>query len=493
MADAPATSPAAAGGDAPPPALRIVRAGSVAATALLRRVPLDEMVTEPAVAALTEQVFGQALTPEQFVERVLREVRQGGDAALRELSQRLEGTAPEALETPRSEIEAAYSEVSPQFVADLRLAAGRVADFHRQQRRGSWIDFDEGTGQMVRPLQRVGLYAPAGRAVVYPSSVIMSAVVARVAGVDEVLLCTPPRRDGRQRPEMLVAADVAGVHRVFKVGGAQAIIALAYGTETVPRVDKILGPGNIFVVLAKRRVFGTVDIDQLPGPTETLVLADDTADAEEVAADLLAQAEHDPLATPLLLATSETLALRVQVAVERQLVSLPTADTARAALANRGGAVVVEGIEDGLRLANAFAPEHLCLLVRDPWSHLGQVRHAGGVFVGSSSPEAAGDYVAGPSHIMPTAGTARFASPLSVDDFVKIVSVVGLTPARLAEIGPVAARLARVEGFEAHARAVEARLNHRSEGAGDDVGHRSERIVPLGPGPGRAAGMTEAD
>ncbi len=462
-------------------ALRIVRADTAEGAALLRRVPLDELVTDAAVAAQTEAVFGEPMTPEQFVERVVREVRQRGDAALRELSMRLEGGAPDVFETPRSEIEEAYGQVSSQFVRDLRMAAERVEAFHRQQRRGSWIDFAQGTGQMVRPLERVGLYAPAGRAA-YPSSVIMSAVVAHVAGVDEVLLCTPPQRDGRQRPEMLVAADVAGVQRVFKVGGAQAIVAMAYGTETIPAVDKILGPGNIFVVLAKRRVFGAVDIDQLPGPTETLLLADETAGAEEVAADLLAQAEHDPLATALLLVTSVSLAQQVQAAVERQLATLPTAPTARAALVNRGGAIVIPSVEEGLRLANAFAPEHLCLLVRDPWSYVGQVRHAGGVFVGSSSPEAAGDYVAGPSHIMPTAGTARFASPLSVDDFVKIVSVVGLSPARLEEVGPVAARMARVEGFEAHARAVDARLAGARDRAPAPRGAAAAGAVPAEPG-----------
>jgi histidinol dehydrogenase len=448
------------------PALRVAHAGTPEATSLLRRVPLDELAPDPQVAARTAAVFGEALTPEAFVERVWREVRARGDAALRDLSERLEGTAPAAFETPREEIEAAYRLVHPSVVDDLRLAAVRVAAFHRQQRRQSWIDYQEGTGQMVRPLERVGLYAPAGRAS-YPSTVIMSAVVARVAGVDEVILCTPPLADGRQRPEMLVAADVAGVTRVYKLGGAQAIVAMAYGTESVPRVDKVLGPGNLFVVLAKRRVFGAVDIDQLPGPTETLVLADGSADPEEVAADLLAQAEHDPLATPLLLTTSAALAERVRSAVERQLEDLPTAETARAALRGRGGAVVVETIREGLRLANDFAPEHLCLLLEDAWSYVGQVRNAGGVFVGSASPEAAGDYVAGPSHVMPTGGTARFASPLSVDDFVKVVSVVGLSPARLAEIGPAAARLARAEGFEAHARAVEVRLPHRgASGAG---------------------------
>jgi histidinol dehydrogenase len=448
--------------------LRIVTAGTPAAAGLLKRVPLDELVTDEAVSSRTEAVFGAALTPEQFVERVRAEVRARGDAALRELSERLEGHCPTTFETPRSEIQTAYSRVSQQLVDDLRLAAARVEAFHRQQPRHSWLDFGEGLGQIVRPLERVGLYAPAGRAA-YPSSVLMAAVPARVAGVEEIVLCTPPQADGSQRPEMLVAADVAGVDRVFKLGGAQAIVAMAYGTESVPRVDKVLGPGNIFVVLAKRRVYGAVDVDQLPGPTETLVVADETADSEEVAADLLAQAEHDPLASALLITTSASLALSVQSAVERQLASLPTAETARQSLAARGGAVVVDTVDAALALANDYAPEHLCLLVRDPWSYVGRVRHTGGVFVGGDSPEAAGDYVAGPSHIMPTGRTARFSSPLSVADFVKRISVIGLQRRRLEEIGPAAARLARAEGFEAHARAVEVRLRGAERSAGDQA------------------------
>jgi histidinol dehydrogenase len=288
----------------------------------------------------------------------------------------------------------------------------------------------------------------------------MTAIPARVAGVREIVMCTAAR-NGKQRAEMLVAADIAGVHRVFKVGGAQAICAMAYGTQSVPRVDKVLGPGNVFVVLAKRRVYGAVDVDQLPGPTETLVIADDTADAPEVAADLLAQAEHDPLATSILVTTDAVLAECVATAVEEQLCTLPTGEVARASLTSRGGAVIAPDLPTAMAIANDFAPEHLCLLVRDPWSWVGEVHHAGGIFVGANSPEAAGDYVAGPSHVMPTGRTARFASPLSVTDFVKRVSVIGLSSRRLAEIGPVAARLARAEGFEAHARAVEIRLRPR--------------------------------
>ena len=444
--------------------MRVFRAGTPEAAALLRRMPLDEMMTDTEVSAQTEAVFGERLTPEQFVERVRTEVRTRGDDALRELSRRLEGTVPDRFETTRAEIDEAYERVPAPLVDDLRRAAERVAAFHQKQPGGSWIDYGEGLGQMRLPLERVGLYAPAGRAA-YPSTVLMTAVPAKVAGVSEIVMCTPPQReDGRQRAVMLVAADIAGVDRIFRLGGAQAIMAMAYGTESVPRVDKILGPGNLFVVLAKRRVFGTVDIDQLPGPTETVVLADDSAEVEGVAADLLAQAEHDPLATAILITTSSELAAAVGEAVERQLADLSTAETARASLAARGGAIVVDSVEVGIELANGFAPEHLCLLVKEPWTWVGRVRHAGGVFVGDSSPEAAGDYVAGPSHVMPTGGTARFSSPLSVEDFVKRISVLGLSRERLEEVGPIAARLARAEGFEGHARAVEVRLQQPFSG-----------------------------
>lgn len=443
-------------------ALRIAVAGTVEADSILRRIPIDELEPDTGVAARTESVFGVALTPEAFVERVRAEVRSRGDEAIRDIARRLGEGFDGPLETTPDEVAHAYASVSAEFVADLRAAAARIEAFHRLQPKGSWIDYDEGLGQIVRPLERIGLYAPAGRGA-YPSTVLMTAIPARVAGVTEVVLCMSAR-NGVQRPEMLVAADIAGVHRIFKIGGAQAICAMAYGTESVPRVDKVLGPGNLFVVLAKRRVYGAVDIDQLPGPTETLVVADDTADAAEVASDLLAQAEHDPLATSILVTSDASLAHEVAVAVEAQLRTLPTADVARASLSSRGGAVIAPDVPSAIAIANEFAPEHLCLLVRDPWSWVGEVRHAGGVFVGSNSPEAAGDYVAGPSHVMPTGRTARFASPLSVADFIKIVSVIGLSARRLAEIGPVAARLARSEGFEAHARAVEFRL--RTNGSG---------------------------
>lgn len=465
-------------GTAPPPLrLRVVQDGPEAAATVLKRTGLSDLEVDPAVATRSAAVFDtpelrdlvssvglspasaeEALSPEQFVERVVRLVRAAGDTALRLISERLDGAVPADLETSPAEIAAAYQQVDAQLVADLRLAADRIRRFHEHQRRPSWLDVDEGLGQIIRPLERVGIYAPLSTAA-YPSSVLMAAIPARVAGVDEVMLSMPPRPDGRHQPEMVVAADIAGVDRLFKIGGAQAIAALAYGTASVPKVDKILGPGNIFVVLAKKRVFGDVDIDQLPGPTETLVVADDTAPADEVAADLLAQAEHDPLASAILITSSERLAAAVPSALAEQLGQLERAEIARESLERRGGIVVTTSIERALALANEYAPEHLCLLVADAWSYLPAIKHAGGVFLGRYSPEAAGDYVAGPSHIMPTAATARFSSPLSVDDFLKITSVIALSASQLVELGPAAARLARAEGLTAHAAAVERRLH----------------------------------
>jgi len=293
----------------------------------------------------------------------------------------------------------------------------------------------------------------------------MAAIPARVAGVGEVVVATPPR-EGELNDAILAAAYIAGVREVYALGGAQAIAALAYGTESVPRVDKILGPGNIFVVLAKRRVFGVVDIDQLPGPTETLLIADGSANPAYVAADLLAQAEHDPLATALLLTTSEELAMKVQGELERQLKALSRGEVISASLANRGGIVVVDSLDVALELANEYAPEHLCLLTADPWSLVGRVENAGGVFVGEWSSEALGDYVVGPSHIMPTGQTARFSSPLNVGDFLKITSVFGLGPATARELGAAAITLAEVEGLTAHAQAVRLRLEEPKERKG---------------------------
>lgn len=451
--------PPSAVGRSPSALLRIIRDEAEALRTLLRRPPLEELPLPPAVAARMRAAYGEDLPPAAFVERVLDDVRRRGDEALRHLARALDAVVLEGLETTAAEVADAYHSVSPQFVQDCRLAAARIEAFHRQEIRPGWVDFERGLGQIIQPLERVGLYAPGGLAA-YPSSVLMAAIPAGVAGVDEIILCSPPAAGGRVRPEILVAAGIAGIRRIFKVGGAPAIVAMALGTESVPRVDKILGPGNLFVVLAKRRVSDLVGIDQLSGPTETVVVADDAADAEEVAADLLAQAEHDPLASAILFTPSERLATCVAAAVKEQLATLERREIAAESLQSRGGAVITRDVAHAIQLANRYAPEHLCLLVEDAWSYVRHVRHAGGIFIGRHSPEAAGDYVAGPSHIMPTGGTARFASPLSVADFHKVTSLVALSPGDLQRVGPAAARLARAEGLTAHARAVELRLRN---------------------------------
>ncbi|MHB1134456.1 MAG: histidinol dehydrogenase [Chloroflexota bacterium] len=439
--------------------LRIFRDLASARAAILTRRPLDEAAATPEMAARLRQIFGEELTPAQAVERILAQVRAGGDAALRDLGQRIDGYVPDAFLVGPEEYAAARQAVSPALKASLERAAERIAAFHRRQLRQSWLHYEGESvlGQIVRPLDRVGIYAPGGRAV-YPSTLLMQAVPAQVAGVPEISVATPPRPDGGAAPAVLVAAEIAGVSRVYKVGGAQAIAALAYGTETIPRVDKVVGPGNIFVALAKRRLFGEVGIDQVAGPTETVVIADDGAHAATVAADLLAQAEHDPLAAPVLLTTSLRLAIAVAAEVERQLEGLPKADVARQALGNRGGAVVVESVAEALALANEYAPEHLCLLVAEPWRYLPLVRNAGGIFLGERSPETMGDYIAGPSHVMPTGGTARFSSAQSTDDFLKTTNLVALGEAEFIALAPDAIALAEAEGLQAHADAIRARL-----------------------------------
>ncbi|NDF94225.1 MAG: histidinol dehydrogenase [Proteobacteria bacterium] len=346
----------------------------------------------------------------------------------------------------------------------INTARKNVHTFAKKSLRKDWqMRNAQGglVGERFDPYQRIGIYVPGGTAPLV-STAVMTVTIAAAAGVPEIVVCTPADAKGKINDALLHALQKAGATEIYKVGGAQAVAAMAVGTASIKAVQKIAGPGNAFVVEAKRQLFGEVAIDLLPGPSEVLVIADSSAIPAWAAADLLAQAEHDPLATSVLITTSIELATAVADAVRRQLETLPTAAVARESLTHRGGAIVTSSVAEAIALANTFAPEHLCLLVEDPWTWVGEVRHAGGIFVGSHSPEAAGDYVAGPSHIMPTGQTARFASPLSVADFIKIISVIGLSPRRLAEIGPVAARLARAEGFEAHARAVEIRLKDKA-------------------------------
>ena len=436
--------------------LRIYTAEEARQTVLRRRPPADE-APPPAVAGRIREVFGQDLGPAEVVRRIVDAVRREGDAAIRRVTELLDGYRPEALEVSAAEVRAAAEGLEPQLVEGLKLAAERVRAFHQRQVRTGWVDFAAGLGQLIRPLDRVGVYVPGGQGR-YPSTVLMTVIPAKVAGVKEVIVCTPPGPDGRVAPVVLAACALAGADRVFRVGGAQAIAAMAFGTESIPAVDKIVGPGGLFVTLAKQALYGQVGIDLLAGPSEALAIADRFADPEVCAADLIAQAEHDPLATSVLVTDSAELARAVQAAVERRLDRLPNAETARASLARRGGIILVEDLEAALELANEFGPEHLELAVRDPWSLLGKVRNCGAVFLGESAPHVAGDYVAGPSHVLPTGGTARWASGLRTEDFYKVISVVAIDRLTLAEVGPAAVAIARAEGFEAHAQSVEIRL-----------------------------------
>jgi histidinol dehydrogenase len=431
-----------------------------ARTTVLRRQFFDDVAIPPSLQASLDGIFGAGTTPALAVERIISDVRSHGDEALRRYSREIEGVELSGVAVEQDEMDQAVAAVDPELIAALRQAAERIERFHAKQTRQSWVDWsDEGAlGQIVVPLERVGIYVPGGTAPL-PSSLLMAAIPARVAGVDEIVVCSPPHSEtGTVAPVVLAAAAIAGVRRVFKLGGAQAIAAMAYGTESVARVDKIVGPGNLFVVLAKRAVYGAVDVESLPGPTETMVIADAGADPRLAAADLLAQAEHDTIASAIMLTPSPELAAAVQVEVGRQLEELSRADIAALSLERRGGIVIVPSIEEAIRVANDYAPEHLCLLVDDAWRYVGLVRNAGGIFLGERSFEVLGDYIAGPSHIMPTGGTARYASPLNVDDFRKVISLVGLNERALQATGQAAARIAEAEGLTAHANAVTLRL-----------------------------------
>jgi len=406
------------------------------------------------------RVFGESLTPEQAVARIVSDVQGRGDEAVREWTARSDGVALDGLAVPREAWQAAYTSLETGLREALDLAAERIRAFHSCQSFSSWTTSDLGgtLGQRVTPLRRVGVYVPGGSAPL-PSSLLMAVIPARVAGVDEVVVCTPPARgsSGQVPPVILAAAHVAGADQLHPVGGAQAIAALAYGSESIPAVDKIVGAGGLFVTLAKRQVFGQVGVDGLYGPTETVIVADEGANPAWVAADLLAQAEHDVLATAILLTPSRALAGAVQHEVEQQMRECSRAEILCHALQGQGGIVVTPDLETAVQLADEFAPEHLCLSVREPARWAERIRNAGGLFLGEHSFEVLGDYLAGPSHIMPTGGTARFASPLNVLDFVKITSIIGLDRQTTGQLCAPAARLATAESLTAHAAAAQQR------------------------------------
>jgi len=402
---------------------------------------------------------------EATVKAILADVQARGDQALFDYTakfDRLELTAA-TCEVTAAEIDAAVAAVEPAALAALELAAARIADYHRKQKQETWLSTDEAdvmVGQMVRPLDRVGIYVPGGKAA-YPSSVLMNAIPAKVAGVGEVIM-TVPMPGGVTNPHVLAAARLAGVDRIFKVGGAQAVAALAYGTASVPRVDKITGPGNIYVATAKQLVFGRVDIDMIAGPSEILIINDGSGEPAHIAADLLSQAEHDELASSVLITTDEGFGRRVQQELERQLEQLSRAAIARQSIDAYGAIVVARDLAEAADFSNRLAPEHLELAVADPFGLLPQIRHAGAIFLGHHTPEAAGDYLAGPNHTLPTGGTARFFSPLSLDDFVKKSSLVCFSAAGLKRLGNAIVTVAELEGLEAHAKSVSIRLGKQA-------------------------------
>ena len=434
--------------------------GIAAVEYLLKKPAFDQVELNPRIREANKQLFGEDLTAAQIVDRIVGEVRRDGDAAVIKYTKLIDRTefTPEEFLVTEAEYEAAYEEADPEVVASLKKAAENVRQYHQEQKPNSWMTYrDHGSilGQSVIPLDRVGIYVPGGTAA-YPSSVIMNAMPAVVAGVREIIMMVPPK-NGKINPYVLVAAKEAGVSKIFKIGGAQAIAAMAFGTETIPRVDKITGPGNIFVTLAKKAVYGHCDIDMLAGPSEILIVADKTADPAYTAADMLSQAEHDMLASSIVITDSAELAGKVAEEAEKQLKKLPREEITRASLDRNGLIIVTEDIMQAVELANVSAPEHMEILTEQPFQLLPYVRHAGAVFLGAYSPEPLGDYFAGPNHVLPTGGTARYYSVLNVETFMKRTSIISYTQAQLDAVSDDVIRLAEAEGLQAHANAVRLR------------------------------------
>ena len=403
-------------------------------------------------------VPGASVAP--AVEEILNTVRQKGDEAVADYTEKFDGAKLDVLEVTDAEIDEAMNGVTPEFLRILNLASDNIRKFHAMQSRSGFsYSEDKGVikGQKVTPIENVGIYVPGGTAA-YPSTVLMDTIPAKIAGCKQIVMVTPPDKNGKIAPAVLAAAKIAGVDRIFKMGGAQAIGALAYGTQSVPKVDKIVGPGNAYVAEAKRQVFGLVSIDMIAGPSEILIIADGKSDPKTVAADLLSQAEHDRLASAVLVTESRDLALAVQTELEKQIPLLPRAEIARASIENNGKIIVADSIENVIKVANIIAPEHLELMVDEPFAYLKDIENAGSVFMGRYCPEALGDYLAGPNHTLPTSGTARFSSPLSVDDFVKKSQFIYYTKEAISDCAADVAYFARMEGLEAHARSAEVRI-----------------------------------
>lgn len=434
--------------------------GLKAVEKLLKKPAFDQVELNPRIREANKKLFGADLTAAEIVDRIVGDVRRDGDEAVIKYTKLIDRTefTPEEFVVTEAEYETAYQEADPAVVESLRKAAENVRRYHQEQKPNSWMTYrDKGSilGQSVIPLDRVGIYVPGGTAA-YPSSVIMNAMPAVVAGVKEIIMMVPPK-NGKINPYVLVAAKEAGVSKIFKIGGAQAIAAMAFGTETIPRVDKITGPGNIFVTLAKKAVYGHCDIDMLAGPSEILIVADKTADPAYTAADMLSQAEHDMLASSIVITDSPELAEKVAVEAEKQLKVLPREEITRASLDRNGMIIITEDIMQAVELANVSAPEHMEVLTEQPFQLLPYIRHAGAVFLGAYSPEPLGDYFAGPNHVLPTGGTARYYSVLNVETFMKRTSIISYTQEQLDAVSDDVIRLAEAEGLQAHANAVKLR------------------------------------
>ncbi|MDP2719715.1 MAG: histidinol dehydrogenase [Dehalococcoidia bacterium] len=428
---------------------------------LFTRSSWEDVKLSPALQKGVEDIFGKSLTAAEVVQRIVNDVRSRGDDAVREYSKKIDKVEVTNLKVGRREMYTGFRNIGKDLREALDFAACRIALFHNWQMEHAQKSFMiKGLGQKVTPMERVGIYVPGGTAT-YPSTVLMTAIPARVAGVKEVIVATPPGRDGQVSPAVLAAAYISGVDVIYKAGGAQAVAAMAFGTSSIPGVDKICGPGNIFVVLAKKMVYGHTAIDGLAGPTETIILADDTANPAACAADLLAQAEHDVMASAILITPSPDLARRVTGEVDRQVRQLGRGKIASESLDLRGGIVVVKSINEGIDIINSYAPEHVSLMVKSPGRWMNKIVNAGCIFVGSASAEGFGDYAAGPSHVLPTGGSARFSSALGVSEFLKITGIVKLDKKTAREIAPASIKIADAEGLTAHASAVRLRLEEK--------------------------------
>ncbi len=423
---------------------------------MIRKIKADGVQEVEFLAKLGERSRNTNKDVTETVSEIINNVMMNGDKAVREYTIKFDGKAPDAFEVPKEELTALTADCDPEFIATLKKAADNIRNFHERQKQQSWLTTkDNGVimGQRIRGLKRVGLYVPGGTAA-YPSSVLMNAIPAKIAGVSELIMVTPPGKDGKPNPDIMAAAAIAGVDRVFLMGGAQAVAALAYGTESVPKVDKIVGPGNIFVATAKKLLYGTVDIDMIAGPSEILVLADESANPKFLAADLMSQAEHDKLASAILITTSDKLAEDTTKEIYRQVEELSRKDIIEYSLDNYGVIIVCDTMERAIELANELAPEHLEVCCENPMEYVGKLDNAGSVFLGNYTPEPLGDYFAGPNHVLPTSGTARFFSPLSVDTFVKKSSFIYYTENALQNDSDDIIRFANTEGLTAHANSI---------------------------------------